>query len=253
MNEKQPLPPNLTLSFKEGDLITKEGDYGLAIYSIQKGKVAITVQAGEKELHLTTLGPGEIIGEVTFLNREITPRAASARALEEVDVEVWHPLRLQNEYEQMEPIIRYISDQVLGRLLRMNRFIGRLGNKGLMQSVEAETAASQRSYYRKNLHTPCEYRPLDLRKSAWMKGEITDISLNGIGLEVNSKNNLQFPHENGKMFQVRATLPNRKEIQVDTKIVTIRKGSVPGHLNLGMAIVNMTEEAKKILGFFLMP
>jgi len=253
MNEKQPLPPNLHLSFRKGDLIVKEGDYGISIYRILKGKVAITIQAGKKEVRLATLGPGEIIGEVTFLNRNIEPRSASARTLEDTQVEVWHPSRLEREYEQMEPIIRYISDQVLGRLIRMNKFISQLGTKGLRKPVEPETIASQRSYYRKDIDVSCEYRPLDIRKAAWLKGKLTNISLSGLGLDVSSRNNLHFPHEFGKVFRVRATLPNGKEIQVDAKIVTVRKSDLPGRLRLGMAIVNITEEARKILGFFLMP
>lgn len=253
MNEKQPLPPNLQLSFRKGDLIIKEGDYGISIYRILQGKVAITIESGEKEIRLATLGPGEIIGEVTFLNRNVEPRTASARALEDTQLEVWHPSRLAREYEQMEPIIRYISDQVLGRLIRMNRFIGQMGKKGFRKPVEPETTASQRSYYRKDLATSCEYRPLDIRKAAWLKGKLKNISLSGLGLDVSSRNNLHFPHDLGKVFRVRATLPNAKEIQVDAKIVTVMKGNVPGHLSVGMAIVNITEEARKTLGFFLMP
>ncbi|RLB19097.1 MAG: hypothetical protein DRG82_02220 [Deltaproteobacteria bacterium] len=253
MNEKHPLPPNLKLLFRKGDLIVKEGDYGISIYRILKGKVAITIQSGDKEVRLATLSPGEIIGEVTFLNRNIEPRTASARALEDTQVEVWHPSRLTREYDQMEPIIRYISDQVLGRLIRMNKFISQLGTKGFKKQVEPETAASQRSYYRKEIDTLCEYRPLDIKKAAWLKGKLTNISLSGLGLDVSSRNNLQFPHEPGKVFRVRATLPNGKEVQVDAKIVTVTKSTLPGRIRLGMAIGNITEEAKKTLGFFLMP
>lgn len=253
MNEKQSLPPNVELSFRKGDLIAKEGDYGVSIYRIITGQVAITIQSGEKEIRLATLGPGEIIGEVTFLSRNIEPRSASARALEDTKLEVWHPSRLTREYEQMEPIIKYISDQVLARLIRMNKFIGQLGTRGLTKAVQPETASSQRSYYRKKLQASCEYRPLDIRKAAWLKGTLTDLSLNGLGMTVSVRNNLQFPHENGKVFRIRTTLPNRKEVQVDAKIVTVRKSDVPGRLNLGMAVGKMTEDARKTLGFFLMP
>lgn len=253
MDEKQSLPPTLQLSFRKGDLIVKEGDYGISIYRILKGKVAISIQSGEKEIRLATLGPGEIIGEVSFLNRNIEPRIASARALEDTQVEVWHPLLLAREYEQMEPIVKYISDQVLERLIRMNRFIGQMGTKGFRKPLEPETNASQRSYYRKDLATSCEYRPLDIRKTAWLKGKLRNISLSGLGLDVSSRNNLHFPHEFGKVFRVRATLPNGKQVQVDAKIVTVKKSNVPGRLSVGMAIENITEEARKTLGFFLMP
>jgi hypothetical protein len=253
MSERQPPPPNLQLSYRKGDLIVKEGDYGISIYRILKGKVGVTVQSGDKEIRLATLGHGEIIGEITFLNREIEPRSASARALEETEVEVWHPSRLALEYEQTEPIIRYISDQILGRLIRMNKFIGQLGARAFKKPVQPETIASQRSFYRKELDVLCEYRPLDIRKTAWLKGRVRNVSLSGIGLDVGAGNSLNFPHELGKVFRVRMTLPNRKEVEVDAKIVTVRKSGIEGRLDVGLAIVNITEEARKILGFFLMP
>jgi hypothetical protein len=253
MTERQPPPPDLHLSYRKGDLIVKEGNYGISIYRILKGKVGVTIQSGDREIRLATLGHGEIIGEMTFLNREIEPRSASARALEETEVEVWHPSRLALEYEQTEPIIRYISDQILGRLIRMNKFIGQLGARAFKKPVQPETIASQRSFYRKELDVLCEYRPLDIRKTAWLKGRVRNVSLSGIGLDVGAGNSLNFPHELGKVFRVRMTLPNRKEVEVDAKIVTVRKSGIEGRLDVGLAIVNITEEARKILGFFLMP
>jgi hypothetical protein len=35
--------------------------------------------------------------------------------------------------------------------------------------------------------------------------------------------------------------------------VTVRKSGIEGRLDVGLAIENITEEARKILGFFLMP
>jgi c-di-GMP-binding flagellar brake protein YcgR len=168
-------------------------------------------------------------------------------------VEVWHPSRLAREYEETAPIVRYISDQILGRLIRMNRFIAQLGTKGFKKQVQPETMASQRSYYRKDLNRSCEYRPLDIRKAAWLKGTIRNISLSGLGLDVSTRNSVNFSHELGKVFRVRTTLPNGKELEVDARIVTARKAGIPGRLDIGLAIVNITEEARKTLGFFLMP
>ncbi len=64
------------LSYRKGDLITKEGDYGISIYKIIEGKAVISQKSEDKEdkeIPLATLGPGAIIGEVIFLNRERGP------------------------------------------------------------------------------------------------------------------------------------------------------------------------------------
>jgi hypothetical protein len=44
-------------------------------------------------------------------------------------VEVWHTKRLDKEYENMPPIIKYITDQILTRSVRMNNLIVKLINQ----------------------------------------------------------------------------------------------------------------------------
>ncbi|MFZ0449501.1 MAG: cyclic nucleotide-binding domain-containing protein [Desulfatiglandaceae bacterium] len=253
MDKTDSLPPNLRLSFKKGDLIAKQGDYGISIYRIESGKVGIYIESGEKEVCLAVLGRGEIIGEMTFLNQVVEPRFASARALEETRVEVWHPDRLVREYQKMSPIIKYISDQVLRRLARMNKVIGKLDTGEKKPSPDSELSISQRLFYRKDVDISCEYRSLDTRKPVWLKGSIRNLSLNGLGLHVIARNNLNFPHDPGKVFRVRATLPNGREVEMDARIVTAKKAKMPGRLDIGLALMDITEETRKILGFFLMP
>lgn len=253
MDEKNTLPPILELLFGKGDLIVKQGDYGISIYRIKTGKVGIYLETGEKELCLAILRPGEIIGEMTFLNQNIEPRFASARALEETRVEVWHPDRLAKEYQGMSPVIKYICDQVLRRLARMNKVIGKLNTGGKKPSPESELSISQRLFYRKDVDISCEYRSLDTRKPVWLKGSIRNLSLNGAGLQVIARNNLNFPHDPGKVFRVRATLPNGREVEMDARIVTSKKATMTGRLDIGLALLDLTEETRKILGFFLMP
>jgi CRP-like cAMP-binding protein len=69
MNGKENMPPIVRLKYKRGELIIKEGDYGISIYKIIKGKVRIFNESGGSEVPLATLGRGEIIGEMTFLNK----------------------------------------------------------------------------------------------------------------------------------------------------------------------------------------
>ena len=122
-NDKRNGPRSIRLKYKKGDLIIKEGDYGISIYKIIQGKVEIFNESDEEEISLATLGSGEVVGEMTFLSRVTERRSASVRALEDTELEVWDPARISKEYEQMPPIIRHIADQALKRLIRMNRLI----------------------------------------------------------------------------------------------------------------------------------
>ena len=61
--------PVITLRYRQGDLIIKEGDYGISIYRIIKGRVSILEESSGDEILLATLGPGELFGEIAILNR----------------------------------------------------------------------------------------------------------------------------------------------------------------------------------------
>ena len=62
-NNSSEAPPIVNLSYKKGDLIIKEGDYGVSIYNILKGKVSVYREAEGEEILLGTLGVGDIFGE----------------------------------------------------------------------------------------------------------------------------------------------------------------------------------------------
>jgi hypothetical protein len=70
---------------------------------------------------------------------------------------------------------------------------------------------------------------------------------------VGAKNALKFPHEPGDEFHISTVLPNGKELDVTAKIINVRRDDKPGMLLMGMSFTNMSEEAKKTVGFFLLP
>jgi CRP-like cAMP-binding protein len=68
------LGPDAHLSFETGDTILREGQVGVLMYVVLKGKVAIRV--GGKLVE--TVGPGGLFGEMALVDR--TPRLGSALA-----------------------------------------------------------------------------------------------------------------------------------------------------------------------------
>lgn len=71
--------------YQAAQTIIREGDVGDRAYMIVSGRCQAyrTTQAGERE-NLTTMGPGEVFGEMALLLEE--PRAASVEAMEPVTV-----------------------------------------------------------------------------------------------------------------------------------------------------------------------
>jgi CRP-like cAMP-binding protein len=68
-------------TFAAGTVLFREGDRGKEMYVIQTGSVQLTRLVRGREVHLTTLPPGEFFGEMSIVNN--TPRSATATVIEE--------------------------------------------------------------------------------------------------------------------------------------------------------------------------
>lgn len=249
------IPPVAHLHFERGDLIIKEGDYGLSIYKILKGQVNILQKSGDTEMVLATLGPGEIFGEMAFLTRLLEPRSASARAVKDTEIEVWHPARLSQEYDRMPPIIKYIINQTLTRLKRMNLLMADLAlvkPKGKGETQQREPNGSRREYYRKNLDVECTYRPVGSPPEVRLISRIINISRDGASMVVNAKDSSSFLHSRGDEFELSFTLPNGQQIDAMGKIKWFRHDPILRQIRLGLGFTELKAGAGKSLGFFLM-
>lgn len=248
--------PIVKLSYKKGDLIIKQGDYGISIYKILEGKVRVTKASEGREILMATLGVGDVFGERTFLNKSTENRSASVRAVENTVVEVWHMHRLSNEYEKMPPIIKYISDQILSRAIRMDKHIIQLTNQKLrLREANRKSSAEKdrRRYYRKKVKLNCKYRPLNAPDESSLDGWIVDISLSGLAMIVKLGENLEIPGTVGDFFTINGFLPNGLQLDLEAKIVAVGKTTSSIERSLHMVITEMWGNTRKALGFFLMP
>ncbi|MGD8227494.1 MAG: cyclic nucleotide-binding domain-containing protein [Desulfobacteraceae bacterium] len=254
MGKKKKIPPIISLRFKKGDLIFKQGDYGISMYKIIQGKVLVFRESGEREVILATLGPGEIIGEMTFLSGPNVPRSASAKAVEGSKLEVWHFSRLRREYEEMPPILKVMATQTLERLVRTNNTLVKLDAKqsGAEGPEKAKRGATQRRFYRKEVNLDCTYRPTKAAPNARLRGRIRDIGLGGVRLEVTAKNGGKSYYKPGEVFIINTALPNGKELEVMATVAAVGENGAPGRLSLGMCFTNTPTWVKERLGFFLM-
>ncbi len=249
-------PPMVRLSYRKGDLIIKEGDYGVSIYKIIAGKVGIYREAEGQEILLATLETGDITGERTFLNRASETRSASVRALEDTVVEVWHTARLSSEYNEMPLIIKYIIDQVLARSVRMNNLIVQLITQQQKEKTAREKAdplASERRFYRKKVDFPCRYRPVGAASKFSFGGSIKDLSFNGLAMVVMRRDGVDVSHVKGGVFVINAVLPNKHILELEAEVVTVQKSDIPEEHVLSMYITKISGGSRKSLGFFLMP
>lgn len=76
-----PLLQRFGREFPSGAVLFREGDQGREMYVVHSGRVAISKRVGERETTLSTLGPGEFLGEMAILCGR--PRSATATVVED--------------------------------------------------------------------------------------------------------------------------------------------------------------------------
>ena len=164
---------------------------------------------------------------------------------------------LSKEYDETPHIIKNLTNEVLHRLVRMNRLIAQMTVRKSEEKKEKKTSKQQnvsgRHHYRKKVELPCSYRPAESSPKLRLQGLIKNISLTGINKEVNGKAATNFSHDPGDEFQVYLALPNGKKVHLAARILSNRKPRYAGQLSFGMVFTDMREGAKKELGFLMMP
>ena len=258
MSERRQESRNV-LNYLNGEQIIKQGDYGISIYKILSGKVQVFRKSEGVVVPLATLGAGAILGEMAFFSKDAEVRSASATAIEDTELEVWHPRDLEKKYAQTSRVLKLIIDQALSRLLRINGFMDHLAVKSREETRKpkgkADPWSSTREFYRKEVGIPCKYKPSRGTKGSLypLKGRIKDISMGGLCLEVTPDKESATRYEVGNCFHINAVLPNGHDLNATAEIVSVKKE--PGKVRLGMQFKELPEYygMKKTLGFFMMP
>ena len=73
---------SLGKTYRDGEVIVRQGETGDCMYVIQKGKAEVLHEKEGKEVRLAVLGEGDVFGEMALFEREA--RSATVRALGDV-------------------------------------------------------------------------------------------------------------------------------------------------------------------------
>ncbi|MDM8542549.1 cyclic nucleotide-binding domain-containing protein [Desulfococcaceae bacterium HSG9] len=242
------------LEYAPGDLIIKEGDFGISIYAIISGKVEIFVNSDKQEIKVATQGPGDLIGGMSFISGNTAPRTASVRAIENCVIEAWHPVIIRNAYQKMPAIFKLIAGQAIKRLVRMNTIVLKFKKKEATNGTAYKTSVKHkenRKYYRKKVNLKCFYQPLDNPKRITLEGRVIDISRGGLHIEVSALNAVILSYMPGDEFMLNIYLADNQELKMTAAISNLDQGVNEDSIRLGMSFINMINEDKKHLGFFL--
>lgn len=110
------------ISLKKGEVLFKEGTTPDCMYLIQKGMIAITKEKGEASITLAELKQGDLLGEMTFFDRE--PRSAGAVAVINNTEVMQLPFdALQKQFDTLPDWVKALMKSVNGHLRKANQKI----------------------------------------------------------------------------------------------------------------------------------
>jgi CRP/FNR family cyclic AMP-dependent transcriptional regulator len=101
-------------TYEAGEVIFKEGSHGTAVYVLSSGKVEISRTVNGKKTPLEVLGPGDVFGEMSFIDP--APRSATATAVEDTVLEIVDEDFLDREFKQISTDFREILFALVRRL-----------------------------------------------------------------------------------------------------------------------------------------
>ena len=132
-------------SYQTGDVICAEGEPGREIFFLVRGTVTVTTspKLGSTEQHsgetreLTTLGPGDVFGEVALLDE--LPRSATVSALEEVQAIVFNEKNLYTHIGLYPELAVRLLKLLAQRMRRMDSTMKELmGHQDYLDLIQAK-------------------------------------------------------------------------------------------------------------------
>ncbi len=109
--------------FKPGATIFRAGEMDDTAYIVKSGEVQIVTENAKGQLVLlTTVGPGQIFGELALMNERT--RTAAARTESGCELLIIKPAQIEALLENASPFIRFWIEHLVGRVIDLTRRIG---------------------------------------------------------------------------------------------------------------------------------
>lgn len=103
-------------TFRDGEVIFAEGANGDWMYVVESGEVEISKSVDGRRIVIETLKPGDIFGEMAYIDR--TPRSATATAKGTTEVGTIDRLFFDSEYNKLSADFQQMLKTIVVRLRR---------------------------------------------------------------------------------------------------------------------------------------
>jgi serine phosphatase RsbU (regulator of sigma subunit) len=136
--------------YQPGEDIIREGSVGRELFLVVDGLIAVIKGQGDQEIQITRSGPGEVLGEMGFIDER--PRSATVRAVQPTRVLVLSAERMRAALSE-HPSLLFRTMQMLSARLRQTD----------QQMIE--------DLHRKNLELAQAYQELQAAQAALLEKE----------------------------------------------------------------------------------
>ena len=120
--------------YQKGEAIFSMGEKGDCAYIVETGRIEVFITTNTEKVVLTTLGVGEIFGEMSVVDG--SPRSASAVAIEDSELVLVSREALSERFEAADPVVRLLITILLKHLRSSNH--AQL-NEGLAMGSSGDT------------------------------------------------------------------------------------------------------------------
>ncbi|ATH07745.1 hypothetical protein BIY24_07235 [Halobacteriovorax marinus] len=106
------------IELKAGEYLIREGEESAQMYYLQSGSLAVYKVRGGAENQIGTIYSGELVGEMSFLDKE--PRSASVRAISEAKLLVIPVDKFEKYFNEQPSWYKALINTLLERLRKAN-------------------------------------------------------------------------------------------------------------------------------------
>ncbi len=101
-----------------GEYLLREGGESSEMYYLQTGTLAVLKRKGSIEHQIGTIGPGELVGEMSFLDKQ--PRSATVQAMTECVLVMIPSEKLEGTLASLPKWFTVLQNTLLERLRKAN-------------------------------------------------------------------------------------------------------------------------------------
>ena len=107
-----------TLELKAGEYVMRDGDESTQMYYLQSGSLAVYKLKGGAEQQIGTIYSGELVGEMSFLDKQ--PRSASVKAIGDCKLLVIPHDKFEKYFHDQPAWYKALINTLLERLRKAN-------------------------------------------------------------------------------------------------------------------------------------